>query len=620
MERPAFKLVIHAVSPTGRDRARDELARLFAIDADIAEDILGAVPIILVGPVTLEAAKVVAERLKSLHDHGALLVLTNAPSDELPKVNWPDLPKVARVSAAEARGEAPAYQVLGQFACPSTGEMLHIVRMGSAPVRGAATPVPLSAGRAPATVPLASVSPPPLAVPAEFSAPAPRPQPRPAAEPSPARSVPAADLDQGPLVRALHQKREQRESQRLQAERPQAPPPGRAAGSRKQAPTETVPASVPEPDFFEESDAFDRLLLDEQRNQHAPGRPAAARPERSAPTRSEPRSPAARTFEQAPAPAFEKASSSSGLETFDIDEALRLLDNAPLANAVAGAESAPAPDGAIESDPISVHVPGPELPDLVEPIDFGSDFAADSGLIDFSLADGEDLSDIDSDIAELEKALTTLPADAGSLGRGSERKLEPLDAEEALKIFNSSSSEDLFEVPGSEDLVPLDPNEALAFLSSEPAPASKKGRGKPRSRTKARPSNPKPKLEPEQPKKRRLPKRGKPDGGTKAGGTKGGRKRKAAAKSERARAVDPGDNEPVHGLVLSRINGDSKRQKAAEIIAELTQMPKTEALKLTDRTIIPVLKGVTRRAAESALDQFQRSKISGRVTTRRLGR
>ena len=111
MERPAFKLVIHAVSPTGRDRARDELARLFAIDADIAEDILGAVPIILVGPVTLEAAKVVAERLKSLHDHGALLVLTNAPSDELPKVNWPDLPKVTRVTAAEARGEAPAYQV-----------------------------------------------------------------------------------------------------------------------------------------------------------------------------------------------------------------------------------------------------------------------------------------------------------------------------------------------------------------------------------------------------------------------------------------------------------------------------------------------------------------------------
>ena len=42
-----------------------------------------------------------------------------------------------------------------------------------------------------------------------------------------------------------------------------------------------------------------------------------------------------------------------------------------------------------------------------------------------------------------------------------------------------------------------------------------------------------------------------------------------------------------------------------------------EARKLTKRTIIPVLKGVTRDEAEQHLETFRRSDISGRVTTRR---
>ena len=41
-----------------------------------------------------------------------------------------------------------------------------------------------------------------------------------------------------------------------------------------------------------------------------------------------------------------------------------------------------------------------------------------------------------------------------------------------------------------------------------------------------------------------------------------------------------------------------------------------EATRLTDRTIIPVLKGVSREVAEYHLDRFKDADIAGRVTTR----
>jgi hypothetical protein len=75
-----------------------------------------------------------------------------------------------------------------------------------------------------------------------------------------------------------------------------------------------------------------------------------------------------------------------------------------------------------------------------------------------------------------------------------------------------------------------------------------------------------------------------------------------------------------HGLVLSRIASEPLRQKAAELIAEIKGIPVDEALKLTDRTIIPVLKGVSREVAELHLERFKKAKISGRVTTRQKDR
>ncbi|RMG12190.1 MAG: hypothetical protein D6731_14395 [Planctomycetota bacterium] len=88
--------------------------------------------------------------------------------------------------------------------------------------------------------------------------------------------------------------------------------------------------------------------------------------------------------------------------------------------------------------------------------------------------------------------------------------------------------------------------------------------------------------------------------------------RRSARRSGRAAPVGEGD----HGLVLSRISDPDKKEKAAELIAEIKGCSLEAAHRLTDRTIIPVLKGVSREVAEFHLDKFKRYKIAGRVTTR----
>ena len=70
--------------------------------------------------------------------------------------------------------------------------------------------------------------------------------------------------------------------------------------------------------------------------------------------------------------------------------------------------------------------------------------------------------------------------------------------------------------------------------------------------------------------------------------------------------------------MLSRIPTDAKRQKAADLISEIQGIGRRDALKLTDRTIIPVLKGVTKDRAEKHHKKFKKAGISARVTTRRI--
>lgn len=76
-------------------------------------------------------------------------------------------------------------------------------------------------------------------------------------------------------------------------------------------------------------------------------------------------------------------------------------------------------------------------------------------------------------------------------------------------------------------------------------------------------------------------------------------------------------NDGSYGLVLSRIANHEKREEAARLISEIKGVPYPEAMRLTERTIIPVLKGVDKALAERQLERFKQHQISGRVTKRR---
>lgn len=78
----------------------------------------------------------------------------------------------------------------------------------------------------------------------------------------------------------------------------------------------------------------------------------------------------------------------------------------------------------------------------------------------------------------------------------------------------------------------------------------------------------------------------------------------------------PGGEDGEHGLVLSRIADPDKKEQAAELIVQIKGCSLDDARKLTDRTIIPVLKGVSRELAEHHLERFRELDIAGRVTTR----
>ncbi|RME76351.1 MAG: hypothetical protein D6776_01390 [Planctomycetota bacterium] len=317
--------------------------------------------------------------------------------------------------------------------------------------------------------------------------------------------------------------------------------------------------------------------------------PAAAEPE------PEPEPAAASNEPQPPSASRAPEPDSSG--ALDIDEALRLLDNVIEQPAPRGVQPAPAP----EPEPVL-----PEVDTLLEETDLG------------------DLSDFELDVELGELAAAPAPATpptppAHERAGGSSHKLAPLEPEEALKILESarspdSSDEMIFERPlkgpVSDELEPLAPEQALALLAQTTAAEKKK---KKRSRERTEPA--------------RSEVGGRRASGRKAAPRERSRSQRSGAaaapagrtRSGRRRAVEPSDDAPVHGLVLSRIANEAKRQRAAEIISELTGMSREEAQALTRRAVIPVLKGVPRHKAEQALERFRSARISGRVTTRRLG-
>jgi hypothetical protein len=215
-------------------------------------------------------------------------------------------------------------------------------------------------------------------------------------------------------------------------------------------------------------------------------------------------------------------------------------------------------------------------------------------------------------------------------GRGSKR-IEALDEEDSLDIFSdpppkrSSRKKKTRGVPFSAS------DEDLALFEESRGGGGTRPKGKERSAGKRKRTDPfaraRKAIEQEEaaaPARERNGRARRSEPSKSSRRTKS--KSKSKSKSKARRSVGGGGGgggapkgDGDHGLVLSRISDPDKKEKAAELIAEIKGCSVEKANKLTDRTIIPVLKGVSRDVAEFHLDKFKRYKIAGRVTTRQRG-
>ena len=115
-----------------RDRLQAEVAKLFGVDDETASNILSAMPIVVLDGLDAPNAGVVRNRLQYLVQLGCRVTTTDEVSDNIPRVNWPELPPIARVDPGElhrssSTGPTPPPTRPGTVQCPSCGAGLRVV-------------------------------------------------------------------------------------------------------------------------------------------------------------------------------------------------------------------------------------------------------------------------------------------------------------------------------------------------------------------------------------------------------------------------------------------------------------------------------------------------------------
>ena len=728
-----------ALGNPAEDRAVAEITRLFGVNAELARGILGSVPIVIFTDLDGPTAGLLAKRLISLVELGCQITTTTRVADDLPCMNWPELPPIAAAAfddeppARAAAAPPPAHSE--GLSCPSCGQGLKLV-----PDDGAAPPRHRQREQS------------------RSSAPAPEPAPEPEPEPDEddGDDWMATPKSMGPAPqprREVSKPSTRRKSTRFDnpALLKASPPPPQPDPLRSGEPQASASATAVEEDELrvELSNSSIEELTDFEEDE-----PTAATPPSTsaAPNQFEsdfgadlgwesdgdltPIHESEDDLDPIRGPASEDdlqpiggpaAKSSNGFDDdlgglSDLDSAELIEDSTfgtPASTSdVFGSREGRAQGKAQGRDPFEdsddveegldafgldsgesgpgLEDSGSDLLDQDPPHRLGSSrFRSDLDFLDEPSSPSRAFDDLD-ELADPPKSksrskpargggevdpslsavletfgpedsqpLDSLDPSPPSLGRRDSGRrgaadmsdiLEPLDPDEALKIMKSkrvdsgrsharastatASNHRVDDDPSS--LEPPDPDEAKALLASEqppldesdddlfgdPPPRRKqtdpfartrkrkeepsRGRGSSRKRTeepsRGRGSSRKRKEEPSRGRSGRSSKR---DSGrtSRRSGTD-------AKRSGRKRAAKPKGGPGKHGLVLSRILDPDKKEVAAELIKEIRGLSLDEARRLTDRTIIPVLKDVTREEAQYHLDTFKDRNIAGRITTR----
>jgi hypothetical protein len=100
-----FRIILHQVEPNWTSRVQGELARLFQVDDGVASSIVNAVPIAIFDDLGVDTAVRIREQMQSLVDAGCQFVMTDERTDEIPKINWPELPEFARESVESSKNK-----------------------------------------------------------------------------------------------------------------------------------------------------------------------------------------------------------------------------------------------------------------------------------------------------------------------------------------------------------------------------------------------------------------------------------------------------------------------------------------------------------------------------------
>lgn len=150
-------LIVVAADPGRLEEAAGRMAEELAVEHDMAVQILKGAPILFINGLTKTEVRALTPRLQKISEAGVEFRLTQSPSAQVAKVNWPIRP-------AFAPGGGPTAGVSigwdrGTFSCPGCGETYAVRRLASAD--GVPAPAPAKAAALPTAEAEAEAPPPP---------------------------------------------------------------------------------------------------------------------------------------------------------------------------------------------------------------------------------------------------------------------------------------------------------------------------------------------------------------------------------------------------------------------------------------------------------------------------
>ena len=129
------KIILASVAPGSEGAVVAALAKVLSQSEDGVKPIVGSVPIILMDGLEVDQAQAIATAMGSVKQIGGNLVISAAPGQNMPHVDWPTPPNVAGRDIASYRGgAAPARPPSGVRQAASASTTPHAASLSAATI------------------------------------------------------------------------------------------------------------------------------------------------------------------------------------------------------------------------------------------------------------------------------------------------------------------------------------------------------------------------------------------------------------------------------------------------------------------------------------------------------